>query len=59
MNLLKHNVVHIPVSFGEAVDKHTILDIKLSKIADKRRNDIEIEKYITFILSYFIFIFIY
>lgn len=44
MALTKHNVVHIPVSFGEAIDKLTILDIKLSKIMDKRRKDVEKEQ---------------
>jgi hypothetical protein len=33
----------LPVSLGEALDKLTILDIKLSKIQDSRRNDVEKE----------------
>ena len=36
------NIV-LPVSYGEALDKLSILDIKLSKIKDARRNDVEKE----------------
>jgi GNAT superfamily N-acetyltransferase len=43
MNLIKHNIITIPVSFGEAIDKLTILDIKLDKIKDDRRTDVEKE----------------
>lgn len=35
--------VNLPVSLGEALDKLTILDIKLEKINDERRNDVQIE----------------
>ena len=33
----------LPVSYGEAFDKLTILDIKLEKIKDNRRNDVQKE----------------
>ncbi len=33
----------LPVSLGEALDKLTILDIKLSKIQDARRADVQLE----------------
>jgi hypothetical protein len=35
--------IYLPVSLGEAIDKFTILDIKLEKITDKRKNDVQIE----------------
>ena len=35
--------IYLPVSLGEAIDKLTILDIKLEKITDKRKNDVQIE----------------
>lgn len=35
--------IALPVSYGEALDKLSILDIKLSKIKDVRRNDVEKE----------------
>lgn len=35
--------ITLPVSLGEALDKLTILDIKLSKIQDARRNDVQKE----------------
>lgn len=34
------NLLYLPVSIGEAIDKLTILDIKLSKIKDARQNDV-------------------
>lgn len=37
--------IFLPVSIGEAIDKLTILDIKLEKINDKRRDDVEKEYY--------------
>lgn len=43
MNLIKSNMLYVPVSFGEAVDKLTILDIKLNRISDSRKFDIDIE----------------
>lgn len=42
MSLYK-NTMYLPVSYGEAFDKLTILDIKLQKIEDTRRLDVEIE----------------
>lgn len=38
-----NNVVYLPVSYGEALDKLTILEIKLEKIKDDRRLDVEKE----------------
>ena len=35
--------VYLPVSLGESIDKLTILDIKLQKIQDKRRIDVQRE----------------
>ena len=35
--------IYLPVSLGEAIDKITILDIKLEKITDKRKDDVQIE----------------
>jgi hypothetical protein len=35
--------LELPVSIGEAVDKLTILDIKLEKITDARKNDVKKE----------------
>jgi GNAT superfamily N-acetyltransferase len=43
MNLVKTNILYLPVSYGEAIDKLTILDIKMNKIIDSRRYDVEIE----------------
>jgi len=37
------NYIKLPVSLGEALDKLTILDIKMKKIKDNRRNDVEKE----------------
>jgi len=34
---------YLPVSLGEAMDKLSILDIKLDKITDKRRDNVKIE----------------
>jgi len=36
-------LLYLPVSLGEAIDKLTILDIKLSKINDDRKNDVKNE----------------
>ena len=38
-----NNSVTLPVSLGEALDKLTILDIKLEKINDDRKNDVQVE----------------
>jgi len=43
MQLTKSNILYLPVSFGEAIDKLTILDIKLTKIHDSRKVDVEQE----------------
>lgn len=43
MSLTKSNILYLPVSFGEAIDKLTILDIKMNKITDSRRKDVETE----------------
>ncbi len=43
MSLIKSNILYLPVSYGEAVDKLTILDIKMNKITDSRKKDVEIE----------------
>jgi hypothetical protein len=37
------NLLYLPVSLGEAIDKLTILDIKLNKITDNRKNDVQHE----------------
>ena len=37
------SLIYLPVSLGEAMDKLTILDIKLDKIQDVRRNDVKNE----------------
>jgi hypothetical protein len=37
------NILNLPVSIGEALDKLTILDIKLDMIQDSRRDDVKIE----------------
>ena len=37
------NILCLPVSLGEAIDKLTILDIKYDKIKDNRRNEVKIE----------------
>ena len=38
-----NNLLYLPVSLGEAIDKITILDIKLDKIKDNRKNDVQKE----------------
>ena len=38
-----NNILCLPVSLGEAIDKLTILDIKYDKIKDNRRNTVKIE----------------
>ena len=43
MSLTKNNILYLPVSFGEAIDKLTILDIKMNKITDSRKLDVENE----------------
>lgn len=37
------NLLYLPVSLGEGIDKLTILDIKLDKIKDDRKRDVQIE----------------
>jgi len=37
------SIIKLPVSLGEAVDKLTILDIKLERITDNRKKDVETE----------------
>jgi hypothetical protein len=39
----ENDLIHLPVSLGEAMDKLTILDIKLDKIKDSRRTDVQTE----------------
>jgi hypothetical protein len=41
--MLSNNNLYLPVSLGEAIDKLTILDIKLCKINDSRKNDVKNE----------------
>jgi len=38
-----NELLYLPVSLGEAIDKLTILDIKLDKIKDNRKNDVQKE----------------
>ena len=38
-----NELIYLPVSLGEAIDKLTILDIKIEKIKDNRQNDVKIE----------------
>lgn len=40
---MPRRTIYLPVSLGEAIDKLTILDIKLQKIKDKRGVDVKIE----------------
>ena len=53
-----NDLLHLPVSLGEAIDKITILDIKLYKIKDNRKNDVQkeydllFEKLKSFIIDY-------
>ncbi len=37
------NIINLPVSIGEGLDKLTILDIKMKKIKDERLNDVKKE----------------
>jgi hypothetical protein len=37
------NLLYLPVSLGEGIDKLTILDIKLDKIKDERKHDVQME----------------
>ena len=52
------DLIYLPVSLGEAIDKITILNIKLEKINDNRKNDVKkeydllYEKLETFIIHY-------
>lgn len=43
MSLNKSKILYLPVSFGEAIDKLSILDIKKDKITDSRKYDVEKE----------------
>jgi hypothetical protein len=53
-----NDLLQLPVSLGEAIDKLTILDIKLDKIKDNRKNDVQkeydllFEKLKSFIIDY-------
>lgn len=38
-----NDLIYLPVSLGEAIDKLSILEIKLEKIKDNRKNDVEKE----------------
>lgn len=40
---MSNEILSLPVSLGEAIDKLTILDIKLEKIKDDRKQDVQIE----------------
>jgi hypothetical protein len=40
---MSNDIIFLPVSLGEAIDKLTILDIKLSKIKDARMADVKVE----------------
>lgn len=40
---MSNELLYLPVSLGEAIDKLTILDIKMDKIKDNRRNDVKKE----------------
>jgi hypothetical protein len=40
---LDNDIIFLPVSLGESIDKLTILDIKLEKIKDGRRDDVQKE----------------
>jgi len=40
---MNNNILLLPVSLGEAIDKLTILDIKYDKIKDNRKNEVKIE----------------
>ena len=41
--MMTDTLLYLPVSLGEAIDKLTILDIKLDKITDDRKNDVKNE----------------
>jgi hypothetical protein len=41
--MINNELLYLPVSLGEAIDKLTILDIKLNKINDGRKNDVKKE----------------
>ena len=43
MNSNNNDFIYLPVSLGEAIDKLTILDVKLEKIKDNRKNDVKQE----------------
>ncbi len=43
MVINKNNILNLPVSYGEALDKLSILDIKSQKITDNRKNDVVYE----------------
>ena len=40
---MNNEIIYLPVSLGEAIDKLTILDIKLDNIKDNRKLDVNIE----------------
>ena len=56
--MIHSDILYLPVSLGEAIDKLTILDIKAEKISDSRKKDVlnEInllnEKLSEFIMKY-------
>jgi hypothetical protein len=39
----KYNTIKLDTSFGEALDKLSILEIKLENIKDERKNDVQVE----------------
>ena len=41
--MINNNLLYLPVSLGEAIDKLTILDIKFDKIIDNRKIDVKKE----------------
>jgi len=41
--MLNNDLLYLPVSLGEAIDKLTILDIKIDKIKDNRKIDVKKE----------------
>ena len=36
-------IIYLPISLGEAIDKLTILDVKLENIVDSRRDNVKRE----------------
>jgi hypothetical protein len=40
---MNNEIIYLPVSLGEAIDKLTILDIKLDNIKDDRKLDVKVE----------------